>query len=337
MAEREKKPLPVPVQNPVTIMDLKAMPWMLIVKIEKCLLFPIVRTQADSNKNIMDVIVREQASNQLDVCINALWYGVTYAGKVAYVGSGGGLVDVAEIKNEGQLLLTTGAIHGKPSPLGYYGAQRKDDEASWEFGFGDLNLSKGFRAGVSGLCPLIIDGLKYGTGNEYNKSLPSNAPQRDVPIFDEPALRYKQFLVQRNSKKYTALDGSDDKDGRLGKAGFGVTKDGTCFVIVQKDLREGPFRKGVSLDVFRNLFIRLGCHNALACDGSDSVIMYRRKPDGTLAFDSTPGTGKRQTMTTALGFKSGKQKEYNDYLQQRKLIEAENQKIDAENRKKDDR
>jgi hypothetical protein len=280
------------VQNPVTIMDLKGRPSVLIVKIEKCLLFPIARTTADDKQTIMDVIKREQVNNQLDVCINGLWYDLTASGYLEYGNPFDPVVSATEIENEGQVLLVSGTIHGKSAPLGYYGAQRKD--LSWEFGFG--NLPTGFRAGISGLCPLIIDGLKYGIGNKY-ENLPEYASPKDAPVMGAPSPQYKQFLVQRNSTKYIALN--NQPDGK-GKSGFGVARDGTCFVIVQED----KALSGISMEVFRNLFIHLGCHNALACDGSDSVLMYRKMGDGSIGFACKPAQGKIRTMSTALGFKS---------------------------------
>jgi hypothetical protein len=266
-----------------TIMDVEGL---YIVKIDKCLLVPIVRTveeeQATGEETIEKVVQRAQSLGDLDVCINGVWYDYSYLSAMD------GSASTADTKNEGEVLLANGKRYGNPSPEGYYAAQRVD--CSWDFGYGNLPPS-GFRVGVGGLCPLVINGLKYGVGNKYSKGVPTGAP----PVGD-PGQKYKNFLVQRNNNKFAALQ---KESHGVGKSGFGVTQDGTVFVIVQAHAKPGiPFQR------FRDIFVTLNCGNAMACDGSDSVFMYRREMDGKVVFKCSPGFLKNASMSVALGFKS---------------------------------
>ena len=88
---------------------------------------------------------------------------------------------------------------------------------------------------------------------------------------------------------------------KTGKAGFGITEKGRGYVIVQAHWPS----TGVTFDAFRDKFISLGCTNALACDGSDSVFMRR---DSSFVVDSAIKLNhdKIETMTFGLEFKENK-------------------------------
>ena len=310
MAENkpEQKQVPTLVKNPVSVMDRGEL---FIVRIDSCLLVPIVRTSEEEastgEEQIETVVERAQKLGDFDVCINGVWYDYSYLD--AFDGS----APAAGTKNEGEILLASGVRRGNPSPNGYYAAQRVN--STWEFGYGNLPAS-GFRVGVSGLCPLVINGLNYGVGNKYGKGVPNGAP----PV-GEPDPKYKKFLVQRNSNKFSALQ---KESKRVGKSGFGVTKGGIGVIIVQPH----GANTGVSMETFRDTFIGLGCDNAMACDGSDSVFMYRRQYDDTLRFMCNPGSLKNASMTVALGFKSLKNSKYRaylEYLQQQEPASTNNQ------------
>jgi len=286
---------PEPVNNPMTIMDQGAL---LIVKIEKCILVPIVRTskeeQARGLETIETVVERAQKLADFDVCINGVWYDYSYWS------ASQGIAPLEDTINEGEVLLATGERHGAPSKEGYFAAQKND--LTWQFGYGNLP-SSGFRTGMGGLCPLIINGLKYGAKNEYKAGVPSGAP-----LIGEPDQKFKQFLIQRSSNKFTALQKTSP---RVGKSGFGVTKDGTGIIMVQPH----GISKGITTEQFRDTFIGLGCIHAMACDGSDSVFMYRKKTNNNVVFECRPGEWKRNSMTIALGFKSYNAQKYKNYIE----------------------
>jgi hypothetical protein len=276
-------------KNPVTIMDHGEL---LIVRMEKLILVPIVRTpqeeQTTGLETIKKVVERAQRLANFDVCINGVWYDYNYILSVANRPAN-------TTVNEGEILLASGQRMGVSSEEGYYAAQRVD--LTWEFGFGNLP-SSGFRTGVGGLCPLIINGLPYGVGNIYKAGVPKGAPEEG-----EPAPEFKKFLIQRNSRKFTSLQ---KMSPRVGKSGFGVTKDGVGFVVVQPHYAS----RGVKTEQFRDVFINLGCIHAMKCDGSDSVFMYRKRPDGSLVFECSPGEIKNNSMTQAIGFKSFYSEQY---------------------------
>ena len=149
----------------------------------------------------------------------------------------------------------------------------------------------GFRTGISGLCPLIINGVKFGIGNTYAAEAPAGAP-----LTGEPDSKFKPYLTQRNNNKYAALS---KVSPRSGKVGFGVTKAGVGYIIAQAH----GATPGATMDELRDTFIGLDCYNALAADGSDSVIMYRKETDGTLKLVCQPGILKDRSMTIGFAFK----------------------------------
>ncbi|WP_445407185.1 hypothetical protein [Acinetobacter seifertii] len=83
---------------------------------------------------------------------------------------------------------------------------------------GDLTKNRGYYTGISGLCPLIFKGLKYGDGNLYSKEFPN------AKLTGEPVPAYKPFLTQRNNNRYAALSRLDNRT-RRGGIGFTPTAD----------------------------------------------------------------------------------------------------------------
>ena len=71
-------------------------------------------------------------------------------------------------------------------------------------GQGDLNNKQGFYTGIGGLCPLIVNGLKYGISNTYNKTLTG------AVLKGEPLPQHKKYLTQRSNSKYAALHAGAD-------------------------------------------------------------------------------------------------------------------------------
>ncbi|MDR1424829.1 MAG: hypothetical protein LBI92_09565 [Azoarcus sp.] len=304
--------IPATVKNPVSSIDNGSL---LIVKIDKLILVPIVRTtteeQVAGEETITEVVERAQRLGEFDACINGVWYDYDYLDAMD------GNTSAAKTVNEGVVLLANGSRYGRTSSNGYYAAQRAN--ISWEFGFGDLPTI-GFRTGAGGLCPLVINGLRYGKENKYRNGVPSGAPK-----IGEPDHKFKSFLMQRSSAKFAALL---KESARVGKSGFGVTINGTGYIIVQPH----GASPGVKMDAFREKFIDLGCSSAMACDGSDSVFMYRKQQNGVYGFDAKPGYLKNASMSVALGFKSfnnSAYKAYQEYLHQeemRRQLEEETKK-----------
>ncbi|WP_051880691.1 hypothetical protein [Buttiauxella noackiae] len=252
----------------------------------KCKLVPIVRKDADLNGNeelFSDTIKRAQAFGKFEVCTNACWFDVTSLGKSDAL-LGDDPVSANETINQGIALMGTGERYGNSSPLMMYAAQ--SNNLSWEFGSGDVPTS-GFYTGIGGMCPLIINGLKYGTGNKYSKKID------EAIIFGKPREQDVPFLTQRNNNKYAALEKAAAAMPGMGKVGFGVTSKGKCYVAVQSH-----YNPGMSFNDFRGIFLAFNCINAVAGDGSDSVFMYR---DNVFVVESAHN--KVELMTIGLGFK----------------------------------
>lgn len=157
---------------------------------------------------------------------------------------------------------------------------------SWSAGMGDIPKNQNLRTGVGGLCPLVINGLKYGVSNLYSKSIPEAA------LHGEPKVAHRPFLTQRSSKTYKDLF---DLSNNAGRTGFGVTASGDVIVVVKEHGKPAS-----DFNSFRDIFIRMKCIHAVACDGSDSVFLWYNGK-----FIVTAAENKNETQTSGVGFRAG--------------------------------
>lgn len=185
--------------------------------------------------------------------------------------------------NQGFALLGTSKRYGNSSPLMFYIAQKID--YSWHAGQGDVP-EKGFYTGIGGLCPLVVNGLKYGIKNLYSKKL------QNPILIGEPNPQHKPYLIQRSNRKYLDLHGADNKAGR---AGLGFDKNGNLIIIIQQHGAGGQ----VSYDGFRDMFISFGCISALSVDGSDSVFLWHDKK-----FQFKAAEDKDETQIIGIGIRA---------------------------------
>lgn len=247
----------------------------------KVRLTPIIREEEEL---FSETVLRSQKAAKFTLCINGSWYGSTKDGIVdAFVGNDP--VPAKETINEGIALRGDGKPLGRSSPLMPYIAQKRD--YSFEMGIGDPSPNKGHFTGIGGLCPLIINGLKYGETNLYNREL------RGAVLNGEPKEAHKPFLIQRSSSRYAALLNNTDKTA--GRAGIGFTPTNDLIIIVQEHGTGG----GTTFDQFRDLFISKGCKNACAVDGSDSVFLWY---GGKVLFKA--GNFKNLTQVTGIGIRA---------------------------------
>lgn len=240
---------------------------------------PIVREEEEL---FSDTVIRAQSKANLTVCINASWYDLTALGKADAV-AGYDPVPAKETSNQGIALLGTGKRHGKSSPLMFYIAQKTD--YSWYVGQGDVP-KQGFYTGIGGLCPLVINGLKYGIKNIYSKQL------KDPILNGEPHPQHKSYLIQRSNDKYVGLHKADNRSGR---GGLGFDKNGNLIIVVQQHGAGGQ----VSYDGFRDMFISFGCVSAVSVDGSDSVFLWYDKK-----FQFEAAEIKNETQTLGIGIRA---------------------------------
>ncbi|KIM02798.1 MAG: hypothetical protein KU29_13770 [Sulfurovum sp. FS06-10] len=242
----------------------------------KCRLIPVIRTKTEL---FSETVSNAQKKYNLDVIINGPMCNVTWGG-----------VGHALINDEAEASATTNigyalfenTLHGSTSPDMFYIAQKKD--YSWVAGFGNLPNDSTFYSGMGGLSPLIINGMRYGKGNMYNRKLD------DANYSGEPKPEHKQFLIQRNNNTYRDLDTQNTKQ----KAGIGITGDGRVFIILQ----DPHIMYVTGHDAFRDTFVRYGCVSALAVDGSDSIFLNLCGN-----FKMKAGSSKNSLQTFGLGFR----------------------------------
>ncbi len=252
-----------------------------VIKIKgKSRLVPIVREEEEF---FSDTVIRAQSKAKLTVCSNACWYSLTRDGYIDVV-AGHDPVPAKDSINQGFVLLGTGKLYGGSSPLMFYIAQKQD--YSWYMGQGDLNNKQGFYTGIGGLCPLIVNGLKYGISNTYNKTLTG------AVLKGEPLPQHKKYLTQRSNSKYAALHAGDNRSGR---AGLGVSATGEVIIVAQENGTGGA----TTYDDFRDIFVKNGCVNAGSTDGSDSVFLWY---DGKFKF--TAGNDKDESQTIGIGIRA---------------------------------
>ena len=83
-------------------------------------------------------------------------------------------------------------------------------------------------------------------------------------------------------------------DNRTGRGGIGFTPTADIVVIAQE---HGV--GSVSFDNFRDTFIKNGCTNACAIDGSDSVFLWYGG-----SFQFMAGDNKDETQTFGIGVRA---------------------------------
>lgn len=217
-------------------------------------LTPIIR---EDEELFSTTTLRSQRLANFNICINASWYDIPYA---YYPEAAlGNPVHPKHITNEGIALRANGTPLGKTSPKMFYFAQKKD--YTFEIGIGDPSGKKGHRTGIGGLCPLVYNGLKYGSTNQYRNTSQLVQPE----IYGEPKPEHREYLIRRSNSKYQGLLEQDNNKGRIG---IGFTPKGELIIIAQEDGTGG----NTTFNEFRDLFVKKGCLNACAMDGSDSVF-----------------------------------------------------------------
>lgn len=84
---------------------------------------------------------------------------------------------------------------------------------------------------------------------------------------------------------------------KAGRVGIGFTPNNDLVVILQEHGTGGT----TNFDYFRDLFIKKGCQNACALDGSDSVFLWY---GGKFIFKA--GIFKNATQVTGIGIREVK-------------------------------
>lgn len=243
---------------------------------------PIIR---ETEELFSETVLRSQKLANFTVCINGSWYDIDKSG---YAETAiGNAVHPNKITNQGIALRANGIPLGKSSPDLFYFAQKND--GSFEIGLGDPSSKKGHNTGLGGLCPLIHNGVRYGSKNIYK-----NQDKLSNPVINgEPKKEHIPYLIQRSSNKYISLASGENR--RKGRAGIGFTAKGELVIIVQEDGKVGI----TTFHNFSDLFAKKGCTNACALDGSDSVFLWY---GGKFIFEA--GRMKNATQVTGIGIRA---------------------------------
>ena len=234
----------------------------------------IVRTKEELFE---DTVKSAYAKSSFVCAINAMQYGLSYAGKAdALVGSDPVL---AEHTTADGYVVQSGVITGRSAPQMFYIAD--DGRNGYKFGYGDPPMSA--KCGIGGIGPIIINGLPYGVGNICP------APP-GCPTEGSVSKAQRAVMTQRNNKTYISQQG---KPLPVGKAIIATnSKAGKLMVIIQPN-----GATGISFDAIKAKLIKQGCDNAVFLDGSDSAMLFANG-----AFHIRQGSNKNETNTIGISF-----------------------------------
>ena len=130
-------------------------------------LHPVLR---DQQILFSEYIQKKVSEEKYDVVINTSFYDINYVSLAAALAIERNPIGEKNTENLGRIKLKNGDISGAAGASYFYVAQSKD--YTYYFGQGDFTLNarynKLFQVAVGGMGPLIIGGLKYGNGNEYD-------------------------------------------------------------------------------------------------------------------------------------------------------------------------
>ncbi|GAA5165036.1 hypothetical protein [Viridibacterium curvum] len=235
-----------------------------------------------------ETVARE--GKTLSVVINANFYDLSGFGALSAL-SGHPRLDPDNTTVQGIVVHNKTVIAGTKRPQDFFIAYYKEKAVSGDLtqafvsGKGDPPTDSS--VGLSGLGPLIINGLAYGSRNQYLAGTAANAP----PI-GEPG-EFASSLRQRSSAKFTAFAKRDaDEEFQLGKTCLGVSAN-RLFIYVQAHGTPGK-----SIGDVRDKFIAQGCKHAVFFDGSDSAMLFQNGQ-----FKVSQGEDKDETCVIGLGFK----------------------------------
>jgi len=209
-------------------------------------------------------VMREGAG--LSVVVNGNYYDVSTAG-ISDALWGHDPVAAAETTILGRLINRGSILGGRSSPNMFYFGQRSMPwtgryTSTFETDFGDPLPGSGMHAAIGGLGPLVVGGLRYGSGNRYRAGAPPSAP-----VTGRPGPAARPYLVQRNNNTFVSAESRATPTGKTILAS--CTAEHKILVAVQED----GISPGVTYTALRDTLARLGFDHAVFLDGSDSSTM----------------------------------------------------------------
>jgi hypothetical protein len=229
-----------------------------------------------------DTVTGFARQSRLDVIINGNPYGLTRSGYFNAV-TGASTSAAANTLPEGHVQGRGQLLAGSSEPNRFYVAWFDGRRPAYTFGFGDPPGDA--TSSVGGLGPIIIDGLKYGSANQYRQGVPAGA----APV-GPPAAQHQPFLTQRSNATYAAFE---QRGANVGKVAIAYsTVHDRVTIAVQQD-----GTAGVTLNALRDALAALGADNAVFLDGSDSAMLYANS-----RFYIHQGATKNVMTTAGVGF-----------------------------------
>ena len=236
-----------------------------------------------------DTVRRQVAGRAYKIAINGNQWDATNSG-ITDALWGSDPVEAAETAPLGHLVSGRSRVGGNAEPNRFFASYNGPapvplrSTTSYTMGQGNPPLEV---AGMGGLGPIIIGGLKFGSGNLYRAGVPAGAP-----AVGEPGPAHRPFLIQRNNNTYVAMA---SRGPEVGKVAFAVHRDSDMLlVLVQPD--GAP--TGLTLDNLRDKLASVGTDDAVFMDGSDSAMLV---VDGV--FHIRQGENKDELTTVGLGFR----------------------------------
>jgi hypothetical protein len=237
----------------------------------------------DKEELFEDTVRRESRNLNFNVIVNGNFYDVTPSGKFD-AAIGHDPIPAAETTPIGFLINNFKLIGGKADPNRFYVANVPGTTYGYKFGFGDP--PRNVVAAIGGAGPLIINGLKYGIGNQYKSGTSSGAPTTGSPsATDMPN------LTQRNNNTYAAAASRHPATGKTVIAHSSSAR--KLMVLVQPN----AVTSGIPLDDLRDKLDSVGIDNAVFLDGSDSSMLMVNN-----VLHSRQGPNKDETNTVGVGF-----------------------------------
>ncbi|HLK65624.1 MAG TPA: phosphodiester glycosidase family protein [Bryobacteraceae bacterium] len=237
-----------------------------------------------SKEYFTDFVSREAKAQKLKVVVNGSFTDLSSFNSIAVQITSGPL-DPSESKPIGEVIEQGKQIAGSSSPGKFYFSQNTCGVDTFTSGQGDPPGTS--CAAVGGVAPIVVNGMPYGTFNQYGAGVPADAPMTgDV----EP--KYQKYLTEKSNAMFTQLLGKGASVGKVA-IGYSNAKQKLLLVVQQDGNAAGLDAKGV-----RAIFTAAGAENAVFMDCSNSATLWY---DGKI--EVAPSNHKNEYLNVAVGFK----------------------------------
>jgi hypothetical protein len=205
------------------------------------------------------------AENRLLVAINSAYFDIPYSEYLTY--NNGEFIKYSKMQPKGLVVHHSQSFNSNyiPSPFGFHIGYKFNVQSQSNFTFGQGDPLVNMGEGIGASTPILIFNStynkvwKYGEKNIYQ-------PGHTGPETGDPESS-ASFITTRSNSQYKAQNQVDSE----GKNIIAFCKSKDCLLIIT--VPHG-YLKGKNLDYYRDNLYRLGFENAIAVDGSTSVVKY---------------------------------------------------------------